>query len=184
MFDGNRHSPKSLWIVEAFDLINSCRQYFVVVFKDKPFELWDLRSGTMLRQMPKNFPHVTALVSDAYDLLWRPGFAYIKKAIQICIFERDSKQITSFMFVTICFKCIIIPLVKNTLNHLTLDRRVVLDILRSVLWQWPCTVFILLQFTAPLRVQLPRQDRGHLFPPLCTHITVKIYLTSYFVRGQ
>lgn len=39
------------------------RQYFVVVFKDKPFELWDLRSGTMLRQMPKNFPHVTALAS-------------------------------------------------------------------------------------------------------------------------
>lgn len=34
------------------------------MFKDKPFELWDLRSGTLLRQMPKNFPHVTALVSQ------------------------------------------------------------------------------------------------------------------------
>jgi len=41
--------------------VSYLKQYFVVAFKDKPFELWDLRLGTMLRQMPKNFPHVTAL---------------------------------------------------------------------------------------------------------------------------
>ncbi|KAK2143923.1 hypothetical protein LSH36_799g00015 [Paralvinella palmiformis] len=41
--------------------VSYLKQYFVVLFKNKPFELWDLRSGTLLRQMPKNFPHVTAL---------------------------------------------------------------------------------------------------------------------------
>ena len=47
---------------EYLDLLFIFRQYFVIVFKEKPFELWDLRSGTLLREMPRNFPHVTALV--------------------------------------------------------------------------------------------------------------------------
>lgn len=38
------------------------RQYLVVVFRDKPLELWDIRTGTLLREMAKNFPTVTALV--------------------------------------------------------------------------------------------------------------------------
>ena len=45
-------------------LIIFCRQYFVVMFKDKPFELWDLRSASLIRQMPRNFPQVTALVTN------------------------------------------------------------------------------------------------------------------------
>ncbi|CAB1343315.1 unnamed protein product, partial [Coregonus sp. 'balchen'] len=36
-------------------------QYLVVVFRDKPLELWDVRTGTLLREMAKNFPTVTAL---------------------------------------------------------------------------------------------------------------------------
>uniref|UniRef100_A0A7N8X655 WD repeat-containing protein 11 n=1 Tax=Mastacembelus armatus TaxID=205130 RepID=A0A7N8X655_9TELE len=36
-------------------------QYLVVVFRDKPLELWDIRTGTLLREMAKNFPTVTAL---------------------------------------------------------------------------------------------------------------------------
>lgn len=32
-----------------------------ILFKDQPFELWDLRSLTLLRTMPDNFPTVTAL---------------------------------------------------------------------------------------------------------------------------
>uniref|UniRef100_A0A674EXU6 WD repeat-containing protein 11 n=1 Tax=Salmo trutta TaxID=8032 RepID=A0A674EXU6_SALTR len=35
--------------------------YLVVVFRDKPLELWDVRTGTLLREMAKNFPTVTAL---------------------------------------------------------------------------------------------------------------------------
>lgn len=39
------------------------RQYLAVVFKDKPLELWDVRTCTILREMSKNFPGITALVS-------------------------------------------------------------------------------------------------------------------------
>lgn len=50
-----------------FDLVcvfvmSVLRQYLVVVFRDKPLELWDIRTGTLLREMAKNFPTVTALV--------------------------------------------------------------------------------------------------------------------------
>ncbi|XP_010210770.1 PREDICTED: WD repeat-containing protein 11, partial [Tinamus guttatus] len=37
------------------------RQYLAVVFKDKPLEIWDVRTCTLLREMSKNFPAVTAL---------------------------------------------------------------------------------------------------------------------------
>ncbi|XP_072042557.1 WD repeat-containing protein 11-like isoform X2 [Amphiura filiformis] len=37
------------------------KQYFVVMFKERPFEIWDLRSLSVLREMPANFPVVTAL---------------------------------------------------------------------------------------------------------------------------
>jgi hypothetical protein len=42
------------------------RQYFVVILKDGPFELWDLRNLCILRTMPKKFPTVSALVSFMY----------------------------------------------------------------------------------------------------------------------
>lgn len=48
------------------------RQYLVVVFRDKPLELWDIRTGTLLREMAKNFPTVTALVQKPICLL-RPS---------------------------------------------------------------------------------------------------------------
>lgn len=41
--------------------VSHLKQYLVVVFKDKPLELWDVRTGTLLREMAKNFPSVTAL---------------------------------------------------------------------------------------------------------------------------
>ena len=34
---------------------------FIVAFIGSPFELWDLRSLTLLRTMPKKFPPITAL---------------------------------------------------------------------------------------------------------------------------
>lgn len=37
------------------------RQYFIVVFRDDPFELWDARKLVPLRTMPRRFPRVTAL---------------------------------------------------------------------------------------------------------------------------
>uniref|UniRef100_A0AAV2JQL5 WDR11 second beta-propeller domain-containing protein n=1 Tax=Knipowitschia caucasica TaxID=637954 RepID=A0AAV2JQL5_KNICA len=44
--------------------VSHLKQYLVVVFRDKPLELWDVRTGTLLREMAKNFPTVTALVKS------------------------------------------------------------------------------------------------------------------------
>jgi hypothetical protein len=55
------------------------RQYLAIVFKDKPLELWDVRTCTLLREMSKNFPAITALVSSRISLfrcacLWQMFF--------------------------------------------------------------------------------------------------------------
>ncbi|KAJ8248191.1 hypothetical protein GJAV_G00239350, partial [Gymnothorax javanicus] len=52
---GNDESP-----IEMIK-VSHLKQYLVVVFRDKPLELWDVRTGTLLREMAKNFPAVTAL---------------------------------------------------------------------------------------------------------------------------
>ena len=36
-------------------------QYFIVLLKDRPFELWDLKSLSVIREMPGTFPSVSAL---------------------------------------------------------------------------------------------------------------------------
>ncbi|XP_038613665.1 WD repeat-containing protein 11 isoform X2 [Tachyglossus aculeatus] len=41
--------------------VSHLKQYLAVVFKDKPLELWDVRTCTLLREMSKNFPTITAL---------------------------------------------------------------------------------------------------------------------------
>ncbi|KAM8924117.1 WD repeat-containing protein 11 [Pelodytes ibericus] len=41
--------------------VSHLKQYLAVVFKDKPLELWDIRTCTLLREMSKSFPQVTAL---------------------------------------------------------------------------------------------------------------------------
>ncbi|XP_071090050.1 WD repeat-containing protein 11-like isoform X1 [Haliotis cracherodii] len=42
--------------------ISHLRQYFVLAFKDKPLELWDMRTLTIIRELPKAFPRPTAAV--------------------------------------------------------------------------------------------------------------------------
>lgn len=41
--------------------VSHLKQYFIVAFVGAPFELWDLRSLSLLRTMPKKFPPITAL---------------------------------------------------------------------------------------------------------------------------
>ncbi|BET01493.1 WD repeat domain 11 [Nesidiocoris tenuis] len=41
--------------------VSPLRQFFVITLKDGPFELWDLRTLSLLRTMAKKFPHVMAL---------------------------------------------------------------------------------------------------------------------------
>ncbi|KAF6112263.1 WD repeat domain 11 [Phyllostomus discolor] len=52
---GNDESP-----IEMIK-VSHLKQYLAVVFKDKPLELWDVRTCTILREMSKNFPGITAL---------------------------------------------------------------------------------------------------------------------------
>lgn len=47
----------------------SARQYFFVVFKDKPMQLWDLRGLTVIREMSRSFPNISALVCVCRSLL-------------------------------------------------------------------------------------------------------------------
>ncbi|XP_041368583.1 WD repeat-containing protein 11-like [Gigantopelta aegis] len=42
--------------------ISHLKQFFVLGFKDKPLELWDLKSLTIIRELPKTFPRPTAIV--------------------------------------------------------------------------------------------------------------------------
>jgi len=48
--------------------ISHLKQYFIIVYKGRPFELWDLKTLTILRQMPKSCPAVAALE-------WSPSHA-------------------------------------------------------------------------------------------------------------
>ncbi|KAL5022239.1 hypothetical protein ScPMuIL_001394 [Solemya velum] len=41
--------------------VSHLRQYFILAFKDKPFELWDLKTLTILRETGKNLPRPVAL---------------------------------------------------------------------------------------------------------------------------
>lgn len=52
---GNDESP-----IEMIK-VSHLKQYLAVVFKDKPLELWDIRTCTLLREMSKSFPAITAL---------------------------------------------------------------------------------------------------------------------------
>lgn len=41
--------------------VSHLRQYFLVIIKDRPLQLWDLKNLTVLREMPSNFSSITAL---------------------------------------------------------------------------------------------------------------------------
>ncbi|KAG7230092.1 hypothetical protein INR49_009812 [Caranx melampygus] len=55
--------------------VSHLKQYLVVVFRDKPLELWDIRTGTLLREMAKNFPTVTALSLKKKQMAAREAMA-------------------------------------------------------------------------------------------------------------
>lgn len=41
--------------------VSYLKQYFILTFKDKPLELWDLRFQTIIRELPRSFPRPTAV---------------------------------------------------------------------------------------------------------------------------
>ena len=38
------------------------RNYLIILFRDQPFELWDLKTFTLIRRLPKKCPKILALV--------------------------------------------------------------------------------------------------------------------------
>ena len=63
--------------------ISHLKQYLIIAFKDDPFEIWDLRSLSLLRVMPKQFSAVTAIE-------WSPLY---NKRIEANIDNNSSKAI-------------------------------------------------------------------------------------------
>ncbi|XP_038045535.1 WD repeat-containing protein 11-like isoform X5 [Patiria miniata] len=56
--------------------VSHLKQYFIVMLKEKPFEIWDLKNRTILREMPASFPVVTALE-------WSPTHHKKRSAVSI-----------------------------------------------------------------------------------------------------
>lgn len=67
--------------------VSCLKQYFIVGFKDKPLELWDLQTLTMLRETGKSLPHPTALE-------WSPSHSLksLKKKMMSHASEKEGGQ--------------------------------------------------------------------------------------------
>ncbi|CAF3780097.1 unnamed protein product [Rotaria magnacalcarata] len=48
------------------------KNYLIILFRDQPFELWDLKSFTIIRRLPKKCPRILALD-------WSPNVSVMKK---------------------------------------------------------------------------------------------------------
>ncbi|GFO31567.1 WD repeat-containing protein 11 [Plakobranchus ocellatus] len=70
--------------------ISHLKQYFVLIFKDKPLELWDLRSKTIIRELPRHFPRPTAAV-------WSPSHSLktLRKKLLDSGVDEEKSQSTS-----------------------------------------------------------------------------------------
>ncbi|XP_062608661.1 WD repeat-containing protein 11-like isoform X2 [Saccostrea cucullata] len=70
--------------------VSCLKQYFIVGFKDKPLELWDLQTMTMLRETGKSLPHPTALE-------WSPSHSLksLKKKMLSQGGDKEGGQLTS-----------------------------------------------------------------------------------------
>ena len=83
------------------------RQYLVVVFRDKPLELWDIRTGTLLREMAKNFPTVTALVHKQQNLQMVSMYAHVEFTAAYlkysCLHIYFNRKIQPVQCNTMCF---------------------------------------------------------------------------------
>ncbi|XP_053406773.1 WD repeat-containing protein 11-like [Mercenaria mercenaria] len=65
--------------------VSHLKQYFIITFKDKPLELWDMKTLTILREMSKSVPHPTALE-------WSPSHSLkaLKKKHQL---QQEQQQV-------------------------------------------------------------------------------------------
>ncbi|XP_054721445.1 WD repeat-containing protein 11-like [Uloborus diversus] len=68
--------------------VSYLRQYMVIVLKEDPFEIWDLKQLTLLRVMPKNYPIVTALE-------WSPSHKKSQSSLELS-FEKNKESSSEF----------------------------------------------------------------------------------------
>ena len=67
--------------------ISHNKQYFLVSFKDKPLELWDLKALTLLRGMSHKLPYPTALEWSP-----SPGLKALKRKLQQQLLQQQQQQ--------------------------------------------------------------------------------------------
>ncbi|XP_056005072.1 WD repeat-containing protein 11-like [Ostrea edulis] len=69
--------------------VSCLKQYFIVGFKDKPLELWDLQTLTMLRETGKSLPYPTALE-------WSPSHSLksLKRKMMSQTGDKEGTQLT------------------------------------------------------------------------------------------
>ncbi|KAH9489673.1 WD repeat-containing protein 11, partial [Bulinus truncatus] len=66
-------------------VVSQLKQYFVLMFKDKPLELWDLNTQTIIRELPRNFPRPTTVV-------WSPSHSLRTLRKKLLDFGDDDKS--------------------------------------------------------------------------------------------
>ncbi|CAF0830559.1 unnamed protein product [Adineta ricciae] len=59
--------------IESFK-VSHTKNYLIILFRDQPFELWDLKSFTLIRRLPKKCPKILALD-------WSPNVLVMKKPL-------------------------------------------------------------------------------------------------------
>lgn len=43
--------------------VSNMRQYLIVLFKEQPLEIWDLKNFVLIKKISRKSPHMTVLVS-------------------------------------------------------------------------------------------------------------------------
>lgn len=67
--------------------VSPLKQYFMVVFKESPPELWDLRHLTLIRTLPKRFPPITSLE-------WLPS--HLQRHVKKSLADDSDSSITKY----------------------------------------------------------------------------------------
>lgn len=43
--------------------VSNMRQYLIILFKEQPLEIWDLKNFVLIKKISRKSPHMTVLVS-------------------------------------------------------------------------------------------------------------------------
>jgi WD40 repeat protein len=109
------------WLLWNGGWINIAFQYFIVLLKDRPFELWDLKSLNIIREMPGNFPPVTTLE-------WSPTQNHPLKNAKVYSLVSSDSEHRMYLKFDVIFQCYLSNLENKTdwqtiqIPHLSLSK--------------------------------------------------------------